>query len=114
MKKDKITGACSLTNILSFVKAHSENTSKSLFDITCLIDSITETIDEDFTMDEVTIGKMLFMHPRPPGRHVGIVMLKIVFSLVLGVVVVLLVRVVCGRGWLLYIGVVSRGFEGAP
>ena len=33
VKNNKITDACSLTNILAIAKAHSDNISKSLFDI---------------------------------------------------------------------------------
>ena len=54
VKNNKITDACSLTDILAIAKAHSDNISKSLFDITSFIDSVAEAIEEDFTMDEVT------------------------------------------------------------
>ena len=58
VNNNKITDACSLTNILAIAKAHSENISKSLFDITSFIDSVAEAIEEDSTMDEATTGKM--------------------------------------------------------
>ena len=63
VKNNKITDACSLTNILAIAKAHSDNISKSLFeiDITSFIDSVAEAIEEDSTMDEVTKGKMLVL-----------------------------------------------------
>ena len=61
MKNNKITDACSLTNILAIAKAHSDNISKSLFDITSFIDSVAEAIEEDSTMDEVTTEKMLVL-----------------------------------------------------
>ena len=48
VKNNKITDACSLTNILAIVKAHSDNISKSLFDITSFIDSVEEEIEEDW------------------------------------------------------------------
>ena len=59
VKNNKITDACSLTNILAIVMEHSDNISKSLFDITSFIDSVEEQIEEDSTMDEITTGKML-------------------------------------------------------
>ena len=61
VKNNKITDACSLTNILAIVKEHSDNISKSLFDITSFINSVAEEIEEDSTMDEVTTGKMLVL-----------------------------------------------------
>ena len=62
VKNNKITDASSLTNILAIAKAHSDNISKSLFDITSFIDSVAEAIEEDSTlMDEVTTGKMLVL-----------------------------------------------------
>ena len=51
----------SLTYLLSPRQAHSDNISKSLFDITSFIDSVTEDIEEDSTMDEVTTGKMVVL-----------------------------------------------------
>ena len=62
-KNNKNTDACSLiTNILAIAKAHSDNVSKSIFDITSFIDSVAEAIiEEDSTMDEVTKGKMLVL-----------------------------------------------------
>ena len=61
VKNNKITDACSLTNILAIANAHSGNISKSLFDITSFIDSVAEAIEEDSTMDEVTTGKILVL-----------------------------------------------------
>ena len=61
VKNNKITDACSLTNILANIKVNYENISKSLFDITSFIDSVVEAIEEDSTMDEVTTRKMLVL-----------------------------------------------------
>ena len=61
VQNNKITDACSLTIILAIFKEHSDNISKSLFDITNFIDSIEVEIEEDSTMDEVTTGKMLVL-----------------------------------------------------
>ena len=61
VKYNKITDACSLTNILAIAKAHSDNISKSLFDITSFIDSVAEAIEEDSSMDEATTGNMLVL-----------------------------------------------------
>ena len=61
VKNNKITDACSLTNILAIAKAHSDNISKSLFHITSFIDSVAEAIEEDSTINEVTTGKMLVL-----------------------------------------------------
>ena len=60
-KNNKITDACSLTNILAIVKAHSDNISKSLFDIKSIIDSVAKAIEEDSTIDKATTGKMLVL-----------------------------------------------------
>ena len=61
VKNNKITDACSLMFILAIAKAHSDNISKSLFDITSFIDSVAEAIEEDSTMAEATTGKLLVL-----------------------------------------------------
>ena len=61
MKKKLLIHVHSLTCLLSPRQAHSDNISKSLFDITSFIDSAAEDIENDSTMDEVTTGKMLVL-----------------------------------------------------
>ena len=60
-KKKSLIHVHSLTCLLSPRQAHSDNISKSLFDITSFIDSAAEDIENDSTMDEVTTGKMLVL-----------------------------------------------------
>ena len=60
--EDKILDACTLTNILAFVKAMAEKTSKQpSYDINELIEDLTHTVEVNTALDQTTVGKLLFL-----------------------------------------------------